>query len=31
MTALKKIDRWIDVALVLETVIVVGIYLLQRC
>ncbi len=31
MTALKKIDRWIDVALVLETVIVVGLYLLQRC
>lgn len=29
MTALKKIDRWVDVALMLETVIVTSLYLMQ--
>ena len=29
MTAFKKIDRWIDVALVVEMLIVVGLYLKQ--
>ena len=29
MTTLKKIDRWIDVALVIETLVVVGLYLKQ--
>ena len=29
MTMLKKIDRWIDVALVIETLIVAGLYLKQ--
>ena len=29
MTALKKIDRWIDLALLVETVIVVVLYLDQ--
>ena len=29
MTALKKMDRWIDVALVLETIVVTGLYLIQ--
>lgn len=29
MSRLKKIDRWIDVALVIETLVVVGLYLKQ--
>ncbi len=29
MTALKKIDRWIDVALFIETIVVTGLYLMQ--
>ena len=29
MTALKKIDRWIDVALTIETIVVTGLYLMQ--
>ena len=29
MTTRKKMDRWIDVALVIETLIVVGLYLKQ--
>ena len=29
MTTLKKIDRWIDVALVIEILVVVGLYLKQ--
>ena len=29
MTTRKKIDRWIDVALVIETLVVVGLYLKQ--
>ena len=29
MTMLKKIDRWIDVALVIEILVVVGLYLKQ--
>ena len=29
MTALKKIDRWIDMALIIETLVVVGLYLMQ--
>ena len=29
MTALKKIDRWIDMALIIETIVVTGLYLMQ--
>ena len=29
MTTLKKIDRWVDVALVIEILVVVGLYLKQ--
>ena len=29
MTALKKIDRWVDVALIIETIVVTGLYLMQ--
>ncbi len=29
MTTLKKIDRWVDVALVIETIVVTGLYLMQ--
>ncbi len=29
MTALKKIDRWIDVALIIEIIVVTGLYLMQ--
>ena len=29
MTALKKIDRWIDVTLIIETIVVTGLYLMQ--
>ena len=29
MTVLKKLDRWIDVALVFETIVVTGLYLMQ--
>ncbi len=29
MTALKKIDRWVDVALIIEILVVTGLYLMQ--
>jgi len=29
MTALKKIDRWIDVALIIEIIVVTSLYLMQ--
>ena len=29
MTALKKIDRWIDVALIIEIIVMTGLYLMQ--
>ncbi len=29
MTTRKKTDRWIDVALVIETIVVTGLYLMQ--